>query len=331
MKILIIRFSSLGDIVLTSPVPRLIKKRFPSSEVHFLTKKNYSETYINNINISKLYLLDENFFQLYKELKKNNYDLIIDLHNNIRSFILRKLLGVKFLVYNKNRLKRWLIVNLKLKVKIPHIVDSYIKTLSSMNIKNDNKGLDYFLAKNDFKCLNLLPKLHRKSFISLVIGAKHKTKILPTKKLIELCDKINEPIVLIGGKSEIKSSIEIENYFKNSNKKSKELKLQLLLNKKTKIFNLVGKLSINQSASIIKISKKVYTHDTGMMHIAAALNKEIVSIWGSTHPTLGFYPYNSKFTVIQNDKIKCRPCSKIGHATCPIYNFRCMNELKLDI
>ena len=94
MKILIIRFSSLGDIVLTSPVPRLIKKRFPSSEVHFLTKKNYSETYINNINISKVYLLDENFFELYKKLKKNNYDLIVDLHNNIRSFFLRKLLGV---------------------------------------------------------------------------------------------------------------------------------------------------------------------------------------------------------------------------------------------
>ena len=175
--------------------------------------------------------MDENFFELYKKLKKNNYDLIIDLHNNIRSFFLRKLLGVKSLIYNKNRLKRWLIVNLKLKVKIPHIVDSYIKTLSSMNIKNDNKGLDYFLVKNDFKCLNLYQSFTEK-VLFLVIGAKHKTKILPTKKLIELCDKINEPIVLIGGKSEIKSSIEIENYFKNSNKKSKELKLQLLLNKK---------------------------------------------------------------------------------------------------
>ena len=331
MKILIIRFSSLGDIVLTSPVPRLIKKRFPNSEVHFLTKKIYSEIYVNNININKIYLLDRNFFHLYRKLKKNNYDLIIDLHNNIRSFIIRKSLGIKYIVYNKNRLKRWLIVNFKLTFNIPHIVDSYIKTLSSMNIKNDNEGLDYFLRKNDFKSLNLLPELHRKGFNVLVVGAKHKTKVLPTKKLIELCDKINEPIVLIGGKSEIKSSIEIENYFKKSNKKSKELKLQMLLNKKTKILNLVGKLSINQSASIIKTSKKVYTHDTGMMHIAAALNKEIVSIWGSSHPILGFYPYNSKFTVLQNDKLKCRPCSKIGHATCPISHFRCMNEIKFDI
>jgi len=100
---------------------------------------------------------------------------------------------------------------------------------------------------------------------------------------------------------------------------------------KTKIFNLVGKLSINESASIIKKSKKVYTHDTGMMHIAAALKKEIVSIWGSSHPILGFYPYNSKFTVLQNAKIKCRPCSKIGHSSCPLSHFRCMNEMKFDI
>lgn len=331
MKILIIRFSSLGDIVLTSPVPRLIKKSFPNSEVHFLTKKIYSDTYENNININKIYLLDRNFFQLYNELKKNNYDLIIDLHNNLRSFFLRKLLRIKSIVYNKHRLKRWLLVNLKFKFNIPHIVDSYIETLSSLNIKNDKKGLDYFLSKNDFNSLRLLPKSHINGFVVLIIGAKHKTKVLPTKKLIELCDKINRPIVLIGGKLEIKSSIKIANYFQKSIKKSKELKLKMLLNKKTNIFNLVGKLSINQSASIIKKSKKVYTHDTGMMHIATALKKEIVSIWGSSHPILGFYPYNSKFTVLQNDKIKCRPCSKIGYSTCPLAHFRCMNEMKFDI
>ncbi len=331
MKILIIRFSSLGDIVLTSPVPRLIKKRFPNSEIHFLTKKTYSDIYLHNINIDKIYLLDKNFFQLYNNLNKNNYDLIIDLHNNLRSFFLRKLLRIKSIIYNKNRLKRWLIVNLKLNFKIPHIVDSYIETLSSLNIKNDSNGLDYFLIKNDFNSLNLLPNSHRRKFVVLIVGAKHKTKVLPTKKLIELCDKINETIILIGGKSEIKSSIEIENYFLKSKKKSKELKLQMLLNKKTKIFNLVGKLSINESASIIKKSKKVYTHDTGMMHIAAALKKEIISIWGSSHPILGFYPYNSKFTVLQNDKIKCRPCSKIGHSSCPLSHFRCMNEMKFDI
>lgn len=330
MKILIIRFSSIGDIVLTSPIPRLLKKKLPNSKIHFLTKKIYSDIYSNNIYLNKLYLFDNNLFQLIKELKKNNYDLIIDLHNNMRSILLRVVLGVNSLVYNKNRFKRWLIVNFKLKLDIPHIVDSYIDTLSTLNIINDNKGLDYFLSSNDKIEFDSIPKSHRKGFDILVIGAKHNTKVLPVKKLIELCDIINGPIILIGGKSEIKPSIIIENYFKKSKSNLKESKIKNLLNKKTIIFNMVGKITINQSASLIENANIIYTHDTGMMHIASAFKKEIISIWGSTHPSLGFYPYGTKFKIFQNEKIKCRPCTKIGYNNCPLGHFKCMKEIKFS-
>ena len=222
MKILIIRFSSIGDIVLTSPVPRLIKKSLPNSEIHFLTKKIYSDLYSHNIYLDKLYLLDNDLVSISKDLKKNNYDIIIDLHNNLRSNILRLILGVKSLVYNKNRFKRWLLVNLKIKITIPHIVDSYIKTLSPLKITNDNEGLDYFLSSKDNIELNRLPKTHKKGYVVLIVGAKYNTKVLPSYKLIELCDKINAPIVLLGGNSEYESSIRIENYFKQSNSKIEE-------------------------------------------------------------------------------------------------------------
>ena len=330
MKILIIRFSSIGDIVLTSPVPRLIKKSLPNSEIHFLTKKIYSDLYSHNIYLDKLYLLDNDLVSISKDLKKNNYDIIIDLHNNLRSNILRLILGVKSLVYNKNRFKRWLLVNLKIKITIPHIVDSYIKTLSPLKITNDNEGLDYFLSSKDNIELNRLPKTHKKGYVVLIVGAKYNTKVLPSYKLIELCDKINAPIVLLGGNSEYESSIRIENYFKQSNSKIEESKVRDLLNKKTIIFNMVGKLSINQSASVISRADIIYTHDTGMMHIATAFKKDIVSIWGSSHPELGFYPYQTEFKIHHNDKIKCRPCSKIGYNSCPIGHFKCMNDLTFE-
>ena len=321
----------MGDVVLTSPVPRLIKEFFPKSEIHFLTKKMYSDLYINNIYLNKVYLFDNNLLYILKKLQKNNYDLLIDLHNNWRSIFLRLALGVKTFVYNKNRFKYWLLVNLKIKLNIPHIVDSYIKTLAPLKIRNDNKGLDYFLSMKDIIQLDMLPKSHRQGYDVLVVGAKHKTKILPLDKLIELCDKINGPIVLLGGISELKSSINIENYFRKSKSKIEESKIKTLLNKKTLIFNLVGKLTINQSASVIQNAKIVYTHDTGMMHIASAFKKEIVTIWGSTHPSLGFYPYKTRFSILQNNKIKCRPCTKIGHTNCPLGHFKCMNNIKFEL
>ena len=104
----------------------------------------------------------------------------------------------------------------------------------------------------------------------------------------------------------------------------------MLLNKKTKIFNLVGKLSINESASIIKNSKKVYTHDTGMMHIAAAFKKYTFCIWGNTVPEFGMYPYDTTFTIFEVPDLKCRPCSKIGFDKCPKGHFKCMNDQKFD-
>ena len=148
------------------------------------------------------------------------------------------------------------------------------------------------------------------------------------KKSIELCDKINKPIILVGGKNEYKDSVEIENFF-NSDLDTNNT-ISDILNKKTLIHNLCGKLSIMESAWFLKLANVVYSNDTGFMHIAAALKKKVVSIFGSTHPSLGFYPYRTNFFVYQNTRLSCRPCTKIGHSDCPAGHFKCMNELKFD-
>ena len=208
-----------------------------------------------------------------------------------------------------------------------HITKSYIETLNNLDIEDDDKGLDLFLHEKDLYDLNKMPNEFRNGFYVLVLGGKYKTKRLPVEKSIELCDKINRPIVLIGGKNEYSDSLKIENFFR---KEKDDDDVSDILNKRTTIHNLCGKLSILESAWILKLSNVVYTNDTGFMHIASALQKKVVSIFGSTHPSLGFFPYKTNFYVYQNTNLSCRPCTKIGLNRCPAGHFKCMNELKFD-
>lgn len=327
MKILIIRFSSLGDVVLTTPVPRLLKKKYPNSEIHFITKKIYSSIYNNNINVDKVIEFSNNLFEAYNNLKKENYDLVIDLHNNLRSIFLKFLLFKKTYTYNKEFIRRWIYVNTKIYLKIKHISISYIETLKMLGIEDDHQGLDLYIDEKEKILRSNLPKSHKNEFYVLIIGAKHYTKRLPVKKIIELCDKINKPIILLGGKDDIPTSFEVEKFFRT---KKKHDDIEKILNKRTSIYNLCGKISIGGSASIVSMAKVVYTNDTGFMHIAAALNKRVVSIYGSTHPQLGFYPYKTNFFIYQNNKLSCRPCTKIGLSKCPAGHFKCMEEMKFE-
>ena len=167
-----------------------------------------------------------------------------------------------------------------------HVVDRYLKTVETLGIKNDNKGLDFFIPIKDEINLSSLPITHQNGYIGFVIGAKFATKKLPTSKIISICKKLNQAIVLLGGKEDIAVANEIE----------KEVGAN--------IYNACGKYNLNQSASLIKQANKIISHDTGLMHIAAALKKEIISVWGNTIPALGFAPYlphpNSKIVEVKD-------------------------------
>ncbi len=330
-KILIIRFSSIGDIVLTTPVIRCLKNQIDDVVLHYCTKEAFKGIVSNNPGIDKVHVLGKSLSDLVNELKKEKFDLVIDLHNNLRTHILTWRLGVKTRRFNKINFQKWLLVKLKIN-RMPnnHIVDRYLETLSELQIKNDQKGLDYFIPHRDEVEMTWLPKTHRKEYVAVVVGAQHATKRLPIKRLIELCDKINKPIVIVGGPDDAKVGEEIESFFKKNDASAEyEEKLQEL-GKKSVVFNACGKFNLNQSASIVKQAKIVFSHDTGLMHIAAAFKKEIFSIWGNTVPSFGMYPYETKFTVLENPNLECRPCSKIGFDKCPKGHFKCMNEIKFD-
>lgn len=313
MKFLILRFSSIGDIVLTTPVVRCLKTQIPSAEVHFATKIAYRSIVENNPYLDKSFYLENALADLIGQLKAERYDYVIDLHNNLRSRLIKLRLGVKSFSFDKLNLEKWLLVRFKYNIMPDiHIVDRYLKTVEAFGVKNDNRGLDYFIPENDEVPLDWLPETHQKNYIAFAIGGQHATKKLPLLRLIELCN-INYPIILLGGKEDFETGEKIINAFETQ--------------AAARLFNGCGKFSLNQSASLVRQAKVVFTHDTGLMHIAAAFKKKVYSIWGNTVPAFGMYPYQTKFVALEVKDLPCRPCSKIGYDKCPLGHFKCMNEI----
>ena len=286
-------------------------------EIHYLTKKTFAGLLINNPYISKVHCLETNLNDTIDILQKENFDCIIDLHKNIRTFRVKMKLKVPSFTFNKLNIEKWLLVKLKINV-LPkvHIVDRYFKAVKSLGVVNDNKGLDYFIDEKDK--VNSLPETFQKGYIAIVTGGKHNTKQIPENILIKICNNINTPIILLGGKEDFD-------------------KTELVRTKSTNkdIMNACGSYNINQSASIIEQAAKVITGDTGLMHIAAAFKKEIISLWGNTVPEFGMYPYfpkgeENKSTIMEVKGLSCRPCSKLGYDKCPIQHFNCMNLINID-
>jgi heptosyltransferase-2 len=314
MKFLIIRFSSIGDIVLTTPVVRCLKQQVLDSEVHYLTKSSFKEIIEFNPYIDKIHLLNDDFDTLIELLKKEQFDYIIDLHHNLRTLKVKKALGnVPAYSFNKLNIKKWLLTALKINL-LPrvHIVDRYLDTVSAFGVKNDGKGLDYFVAPRDVVPDGDIPAAQSLGYVAIVIGAAHNTKKLPLHKLRELCKTINHPIILLGGPEDKAIGEEIASV------------------DPIKIYNSCGKFRLNESADLVRRAKVIITHDTGLMHIAAAFKKPIISIWGNTVPAFGMAPYFGNSN-IRHDKFEvnglwCRPCSKIGYKRCPLGHFKCMEK-----
>ena len=323
-KFLIIRFSSIGDIVLTTPVIRCLKKQVKDAEVHFLVKESFRSLIEHNPYLDKLHVLTDNWNTMINELLKEDFDFIIDLHHNLRTLIVKRKLKKRSFSFNKLNMEKFIFTSLKVNIlpKI-HIVDRYLKTAESFGVKNDGEGLDFFIGEHNQVQINEIPDLHHKGFIACIIGAGHSTKKLPVHKWKEFCQKINQPIILLGGKEDIEQGNTIATV------------------DPVNVFNGCGKFSINQSADIIRKANVVVSNDTGFMHIAAAFKKPIISLWGNTVPAFGMYPYYgesyikqqaiSPFDILETKKLWCRPCSKIGYAKCPLGHFKCMEKIPVDL
>lgn len=289
-------------------------------QVHYLTKKAFAPVVAHNPHIDKCYFLDDNLNELIHVLKKEKYDYVIDLHNNIRTAKVKRALGCISYSFPKLNIRKWILVNFKVNMMPDKsIVDRYFETVYSLGIKNDGEGLDYFYGKDEDVTNVDIPMSHWAGYVACVIGGSYNTKKYPVEKWKEFCAACPYPVILLGGPGDKEDGEQIKDI------------------DNVKIYNACGKFSINESASLVKYAKAVISNDTGLMHVAAAYKKSLISLWGNTAPEMGMFPYygnnnlnsniSKKSYIIEVDSLKCRPCSKIGYNNCPKGHFRCMQDI----
>ncbi len=323
MKVLIVRFSSIGDIVLTTPVIRCIKKQRPDISVHYLTKAAFRAVVSDNPYIDKLHYLEDDLNEVIKELKQEKFDYIIDLHHNIRSMRVKKALDTTSYTFNKLNFKKWLLVNFKVNLMPDEsIVARYIETVKELGVRNDGQGLDHFIPEHAVLKNNDIPMSHWAGYIGCVIGGSYNTKKFPVHKWIEFCEQVPYPVILLGGPEDRDDGRLIAE------------------SDPVRVYNACGKFNLNESAYLVKKARVIVTNDTGLMHFAAAFRKKIISLWGNTSPEMGMFPYfgnnnvkkiiSPDSIIMENKNLYCHPCSKIGYNKCPKGHFKCMNALDVN-
>lgn len=316
VRFLVIRFSSLGDIVLTSPVVRCLKQQVEDAEIFFLTNSKYSSVLISNPYISKVYEYPDNVGSFISLVADTQFDYIIDLQNNYLSRLIKLRLKVPAFTVDKLNIRKFITVCFKIN-RLPaiHIVDRYLDTVSLFDVANDNKGLDFFIPGDENFGKSSLPPACQNGYVAFITGGTHNTKKLPAEKIAAICNRIDYPVVLIGGVGEQGSGDNIVSVTEGN------------------VFNYSGKTTVNESAILVRDSNLVLTNDTGFMHIAAAFKKKILSFWGNTIPQFGMYPYmaDPASEIVEVSNLKCRPCSKIGYNKCPKRHFKCMNDIDVSL
>lgn len=310
LKILVIRFSSMGDIIYTTPIVRCLKLQLPGAEIHFLTKPVFQYIYDNNPYLDKLHLLQPKLSDTISLIKRERFDYIIDLHNNLRTTLIKWQTGIKAATYKKQPIRKWLSLKFKWNlVPATHLVERYMATVAFLGVKNDHQPINYYIHQ-EYALKNLLPTTHQAGYVAFIIGATHFTKRMPNEKIISICRAIKQPVVLLGGK-DVQANGE-----------------QISASLPHHIYNACGIISLDESVFLVSKADKVTGFDTGLTHIAEAYNKSIASIWGSTTPELlGVQPYQVTDALVVGIDLYCRPCSKFGLEKCPEGHFRCMKDI----
>ena len=332
-KILIIRLSSIGDIVLAAPLMRVLRVRFPSSQIDFVVRNEYAELVRYNKNLNNIFEFDaktgfSGLRRLKKQLRAERYDLVVDIHNSLRSRYVRMLMGVKnIVVINKRIFARTMLVKFKKNYyrEIVSIADRYLESVSKFGAQNDNGGLELYIPgemnARVAKKMAAMGIVRVDKIIGFCPSAKHATKCWPQDRFAELGIRLSNEygtkILLFGGPADKERCHVIAD----------------AINKRTgdgSAVDLSGELSLLETAAAMEFCNIIVTNDSGLMHIASAMKKKVIAIFGSTVREFGFFPAGTEIVIIERTGLYCRPCSHVGRSTCPEGHFRCMNEIQVE-
>jgi heptosyltransferase-2 len=301
----------MGDILLTTPLIRSIKRQNPAIQIDFVIKEEFIELVKNNPNLTDIHVYSKQSFEkqiLINTLISNNYEIVIDLQNNIRSKEITKQLHCQTFLFKKNDVKKFLLVNFKIN-RLKNAPPIPVRYAESAGINLDDEGLDIFTDNVADSSLNLNEK-----YIGLCPGAKHFSKRWPKEYFVDLGKQLENSgykVVLFGGLNEEDLIGEIANQLSSP-------------------LSLCGD-SILQSAADMKMCKAIYTNDSGAMHLACAVKVPVIAFFGSTVKEFGFFPYKAKSIELDVENLPCRPCTHIGRKSCPLIHFKCMKDVRPDL
>ena len=331
-KILIIRFSSIGDIVLASPLVRVLRKTYPNAQIDFLVKKEYAELVQFNPHLTSIIVLTSSEKEELKafrdSIRASRYDLIIDLHNSLRSRYLRWFSGARYIrVVDKRVVARFLLVNFKWNFYrgVLSVPDRYLETVKHIGVRDDGKGLEIFIPEETTMAVGAIRSKYKLEHFDTTLGiapmAKHSTKRWLPERFVEFGVRSAEDhrtkILIFGSREESDACGDIAQMI-NAEVGSSVAE------------SLAGRLSLLETAAALDYCDLVVSNDTGIMHLAAARKKNVVAIFGSTVREFGFYPYGTESIVVEREGLSCRPCSHIGREECPKGHFRCMKDILVD-
>jgi len=312
-KILVIRLSSIGDIILTTPLLRHLYAAYPDVRIDYCTKQPFVALLASNPRLSTVYTPGQ--------LPTEPFDLVVDLQNNHRSrAIVRSLHAAKTVSYRKENWKKWLMVQFKINLypSLRSVVERYHDALNELGVPDDLGGCELYPSPADIAFTEPYFEGGTKT-LALCFGANHFTKRYPPQHFTALLSLLfmeaNGPlkVVLLGGKDDVAQASEI----------LKTLQSEY----SSKVVNLAGRCTLMQTAAILERCDAVLCNDTGLMHMASAFGKKLFVLFGSSAAVFGFLPYHNPFELFEVTGLRCRPCSHIGRDRCPKGHFRCMNDL----
>ncbi len=312
MKVAIIRFSSLGDIILTTAVlEALFEKNIKPT---FVTLEPFEILFKDDYRIEKVLSLNKSELKTIKQLKKfakklSDFDLIIDLHSNLRSFLISNFSGVKTVKYDKKSFQRRLLTKPIFKnfinLKDFNVVYAYLETLKHLNISNLEKYRPrVIINENDKPNINL-----PENFIVVGTGARYKGKMYPNyNEVIKILKKEGFNVVLLGSKEDIEKD---KNNYED-------------------VLDLRGKLNIREAMYVLSKAKLTISNDSAIAHMSRAVKTKVLMIYGATHPYFGFYPLEDEGDYLFAN-LPCQPCDLHGKKECKFKNYKCFEEIKPNL
>lgn len=331
-RTLIIRFSSVGDILLSSLLVRVFHKRFPDCNIDYLVKSEYADLVNHNPHLSRVIAFPaeggfRELHQVRRTIHGAGYDLIIDIHDSLRSrYLCAGHSGVVRI--NKRKLARFLLVAMKWDVYewfggTPNVAERYLETVKRFNIDNDGNGLEVFFPPSAAeKAATLLHDAgvgNGTTIIGVCPSAKHHNKMW-----------VKEGFARTASILAVEHHASVLLFGSGNNEEARCQEVRSIIEKESPgvvVLNLANRLSLSETAAMMDHCSIIIANDTGLMHLAAARKRREVAIFGPTVREFGFHPYGTTSTVIENMSLLCRPCTHIGLAECPEGHFKCMKDI----